>query len=82
MSESSVSMQITKDFPTICFLFTGSIEGKRVVITGASTGIGEQIAYQYAKLGAKILITARREGALQEVGDFIPGGCLKAIIHF
>ncbi|XP_071788180.1 hydroxysteroid 11-beta-dehydrogenase 1-like protein isoform X3 [Asterias amurensis] len=45
----------------------GSIEGKRVVITGASTGIGEQIAYQYAKLGAKILITARREGALQDV---------------
>ena len=64
------------------FFFSGSIEGKRVVITGASTGIGEQIAYQYAKLGAKILITARREGALQEVGDFIPGGCLKAIIHF
>ncbi|XP_071788179.1 hydroxysteroid 11-beta-dehydrogenase 1-like protein isoform X2 [Asterias amurensis] len=45
----------------------GSIKGKRVVITGASTGIGEQIAYQYAKLGAKILITARRESALQEV---------------
>ncbi|XP_070547286.1 hydroxysteroid 11-beta-dehydrogenase 1-like protein B [Ptychodera flava] len=44
-----------------------SIKGKRVVITGASTGIGEQIAYSYAKHGARILITARRENVLQQV---------------
>ncbi|XP_022100517.1 hydroxysteroid 11-beta-dehydrogenase 1-like protein B isoform X4 [Acanthaster planci] len=44
-----------------------SINGKRVVITGASTGIGEQIAYQYARLGARVLITARREAMLQLV---------------
>ncbi|XP_022083109.1 hydroxysteroid 11-beta-dehydrogenase 1-like protein [Acanthaster planci] len=44
-----------------------SINGKRVVITGASTGIGEQIAYQYARLGARVLITARREAVLQQV---------------
>ena len=46
---------------------TDSIQGKRVVITGASTGIGEQLAYQYSKLGAKVLITARRENVLQQV---------------
>ncbi|XP_022100515.1 hydroxysteroid 11-beta-dehydrogenase 1-like protein isoform X3 [Acanthaster planci] len=44
-----------------------SINGKRVVITGASTGIGEQIAYQYARLGARVLITARRGVVLQQV---------------
>nr|XP_006820990.1 PREDICTED: hydroxysteroid 11-beta-dehydrogenase 1-like protein-like [Saccoglossus kowalevskii] len=44
-----------------------SIRGKRVVVTGASTGIGEQVAYQYAKLGANILITARRENLLKQV---------------
>ncbi|XP_078683148.1 hydroxysteroid 11-beta-dehydrogenase 1-like protein [Branchiostoma floridae x Branchiostoma belcheri] len=44
-----------------------SIRGATVVITGCSTGIGEQMAYQYARLGAKILITARRENRLKEV---------------
>ncbi|XP_066286031.1 hydroxysteroid 11-beta-dehydrogenase 1-like protein [Branchiostoma lanceolatum] len=43
------------------------IRGATVVITGCSTGIGEEMAYQYARLGAKILITARRENRLKEV---------------
>ncbi|KAJ8313424.1 hypothetical protein KUTeg_009052 [Tegillarca granosa] len=43
------------------------IKGKRIVITGASTGIGEQMAYHFAKMGANILVTARREHALQQV---------------
>eukprot|EP00058_Branchiostoma_floridae_P008611 XP_002594099.1 hypothetical protein BRAFLDRAFT_68459 [Branchiostoma floridae] len=44
-----------------------SLRGATVVITGFSSGIGEQMAYQYARLGAKILITARREERLKEV---------------
>ena len=44
-----------------------SVKGKYVVITGALTGIGEQLAYQYARLGANIVITARREQRLKEV---------------
>ncbi|XP_022084539.1 hydroxysteroid 11-beta-dehydrogenase 1-like protein isoform X1 [Acanthaster planci] len=44
-----------------------SVKDKRVVITGASTGIGEEIAYHYARFGARILITARRESVLKEV---------------
>ncbi|CAH1233085.1 HSD11B1L [Branchiostoma lanceolatum] len=43
------------------------IRGATVVITGCSTGIGEEVAYQYARLGAKILIIARRENRLKEV---------------
>lgn len=44
-----------------------TVKGKNVFITGASTGIGEQLAYHYAKLGANIVITARRESRLREV---------------
>ncbi|XP_071501759.1 hydroxysteroid 11-beta-dehydrogenase 1-like protein [Diadema antillarum] len=44
-----------------------SIRGKRVIVTGASTGIGEQLAYWYSRLGARVLITARREAVLQQV---------------
>ncbi|XP_036442606.1 hydroxysteroid 11-beta-dehydrogenase 1-like protein isoform X1 [Colossoma macropomum] len=44
-----------------------SLKGVKVLVTGASTGIGEQVAYHYARLGAQIVITARRENALKEV---------------
>ncbi|XP_076880559.1 hydroxysteroid 11-beta-dehydrogenase 1-like protein [Brachyhypopomus gauderio] len=48
--------------------FSGeSLKGARVLVTGASTGIGEQVAYHYAKLGAQIVITARREHVLNKV---------------
>lgn len=44
-----------------------SLRGARVVVTGASTGIGEQMAYHYARFGAQLVITARREKVLQQV---------------
>ncbi|XP_057696209.1 hydroxysteroid 11-beta-dehydrogenase 1-like protein [Corythoichthys intestinalis] len=46
-----------------------SLQGARVLLTGASTGIGEQMAYHYAKFGAQIVITARREQVLQQVAE-------------
>ncbi|XP_041861818.1 hydroxysteroid 11-beta-dehydrogenase 1-like protein [Melanotaenia boesemani] len=46
-----------------------SLKGARVLVTGASTGIGEQMAYHYARFGAKIVITARREKVLQQVAE-------------
>ncbi|KAM3876118.1 hydroxysteroid 11-beta-dehydrogenase 1-like protein [Diretmus argenteus] len=46
-----------------------SLKGARVLVTGASTGIGEQIAYHYARFGAQIVITARREVVLQQVAE-------------
>ncbi|XP_053325873.1 LOW QUALITY PROTEIN: hydroxysteroid 11-beta-dehydrogenase 1-like protein A [Spea bombifrons] len=45
----------------------GMVYGKRVLVTGSSTGIGEQIAYQFAQMGAHLVLTARREQRLQEV---------------
>uniref|UniRef100_A0A3B1K4X0 Hydroxysteroid (11-beta) dehydrogenase 1-like a n=1 Tax=Astyanax mexicanus TaxID=7994 RepID=A0A3B1K4X0_ASTMX len=50
-----------------CFFYPESLKGAKVLVTGASTGIGEQIAYHYARLGAQIVITARRENVLKEV---------------
>ncbi len=39
----------------------------KVFITGASSGIGEYIAYEYAKRGAIIGLTARRKNLLEQV---------------
>ncbi|NXU96526.1 DHI1 dehydrogenase, partial [Cettia cetti] len=43
------------------------LRGKRVIVTGASTGIGEQMAYHLARMGSHILVTARTEAKLQNV---------------
>ncbi|XP_040177622.1 hydroxysteroid 11-beta-dehydrogenase 1-like protein isoform X3 [Rana temporaria] len=44
-----------------------SLANARVLVTGASTGIGEEMAYHYARAGAHLLLTARREDALLKV---------------
>ncbi|NHM31894.1 SDR family oxidoreductase [Neobacillus terrae] len=43
-----------------------TIEGKVVVITGASSGIGQAAAEKLAEQGAKIILSARRTERLQE----------------
>jgi NAD(P)-dependent dehydrogenase (short-subunit alcohol dehydrogenase family) len=42
---------------------------KVVVITGASSGIGEALAYEFAALGAKVVIAARDEAKLAGVAS-------------
>ncbi len=42
-------------------------QGKVVWITGASSGIGEELAYQLSGLGAILILSARREEALLKV---------------
>lgn len=44
-----------------------AIKDKVVIITGASSGIGEETAYLLAKQGAKVVLGARREQKLKEV---------------
>ena len=44
-----------------------SLAGKGVVICGASTGIGEELAFRYSRLGARVVLVARREAVLQKV---------------
>ena len=43
-----------------------SLEGKTILITGASSGIGQETAIQCSKLGANVIITARNENRLKE----------------
>jgi len=43
-----------------------SLQGKTILITGASSGIGQSIAIECSKMGATIIITGRNEKKLQE----------------
>ena len=43
------------------------IAGCRVVVTGASSGIGREIALELVRRGAKVVVTARREEKLREL---------------
>ncbi|CAH8279184.1 unnamed protein product [Arabidopsis lyrata] len=45
------------------------VDGKVVIITGSSSGIGEHLAYEYARRGAYLTLVARREDRLQVVAD-------------
>lgn len=44
-----------------------TIEGARVIVTGASSGIGKALAIELANHGATLLITARREPLLNDL---------------
>jgi NAD(P)-dependent dehydrogenase (short-subunit alcohol dehydrogenase family) len=47
------------------------LEGSVALVTGASRGIGAAVALELARLGAHCVLTARTQGALEEVDDAI-----------
>ncbi len=49
------------------------LTGRTVLVTGASSGIGEAVAIYLARLGARIVATGRDAGRLQAVLDRLPG---------
>lgn len=46
-----------------------SLEGKTILVTGASSGIGRATAIECSKMGATVIITARNENRLKETFD-------------
>ncbi len=47
------------------------IDQQVVALMGASSGIGRETAIRFAKRGAKVVVSARNEGALQSLVDEI-----------
>ena len=50
-----------------------SLEGKTILVTGASSGIGQAIAIECSKLGATVICTARNEERLQATLSMMEG---------
>lgn len=50
-----------------------SLSGKRIVVTGASSGIGRQCAIDCSRMGASVVLIARNEERLNETLDALTG---------
>lgn len=50
-----------------------SLEGKTILVTGASSGIGRATAIECSKMGAKVVVTARNEERLKETLEALEG---------
>ena len=58
---------------------SNNIEGKVVVITGASSGLGEATARRLAAEGATVVLGARRADRIQALVDELSGSGGKAL---
>ena len=56
---------------------TSELRGRVVWVTGASSGIGEKLAYELARAGAKLVLSARREEELERVKAKCVGECVR-----
>ena len=57
-----------------------SLEGKTILVTGASSGIGRATAIECSKLGASVIITARNENRLKETLLMLKGQGHKSVV--
>jgi len=64
-------IEIPDSFPR-----SGDVNGKRVVLTGASRGLGELLAHAFSRSGARVALVARTERDLKTVADALPGPSL------
>jgi short-subunit dehydrogenase len=54
-------------------LMTRDLRDRRILITGASSGIGKALAQQLAPLGAKLILAARTKDKLEALAASLPG---------
>jgi len=57
-----------------------SFKNKTVWITGASSGIGEALAYEFSKQGAKLVLSSRKEADLQRVAEACDTECFIQVL--
>lgn len=57
-----------------------SLKGKRIIVTGASSGIGRQCAIDISRMGATVILIARNEGRLLETISTLDGSGHKPVI--
>ncbi|WP_225848947.1 SDR family NAD(P)-dependent oxidoreductase [Streptomyces sp. HPF1205] len=58
---------------------SSTLEGKAVLVTGASSGIGRATALALARAGASVAAGARRTDRLRSLADEAPGGDVLAL---
>jgi NAD(P)-dependent dehydrogenase (short-subunit alcohol dehydrogenase family) len=64
-------IEIPETFPS-----PGAVSGARVVITGASRGLGSLLAHAFSSGGASVALVARTECDLKAVAEALPGPSL------
>ena len=57
-----------------------SLEGKTILVTGASSGIGRATAIACSQMGAVVVVTGRNESRLQETLDALEGSGHQMIV--
>ena len=57
-----------------------SLEGKVILVTGASSGIGRGIAIECSKMGAQLIISARNQTRLNETLHLLEGSDHKLVL--
>ncbi|HEY8527282.1 MAG TPA: SDR family NAD(P)-dependent oxidoreductase [Acidimicrobiales bacterium] len=67
----TTAIKIPESFPD-----PGLVAGKRVVLTGASRGLGALLAHAFSDAGACVALVARTEADLRAVADELPGPSL------
>lgn len=57
-----------------------SLEGKTILVTGASSGIGRAVAIECSKMGAVVFLSARNDARLRETLDAMEGNGHQIIV--